>query len=223
MKRLLLTLIVSTFSVAVAADVEHRDVPKKLFGITLGGVYDLGDLEKKDYGDVPVKRATGINEFLGNGIHYYFQPKEASKFFKYVEKRDKPTDKYYETSFRLYLYPVIPPTIKTSKQLNESKLKWEVSLIEWSAEKTKTEKDAYFWAVNLCKTFETDISVKPEIVDSYESNLYSCTFSGGDREFGVHSFFQTVTLKYKQEITSKKDEAVEKVIRKLQANEIRPY
>ena len=200
-----------------------RGVPEKLFGIALGGIYDIGNPEVNDFGNIPVKRFTGMNRFLGNGIHYYFEPKKEHKFFEYVEKREKPEDKYFTTSFRLYLLPVIPPAITTVEQLDKAKLKWEVSIIEWSND-PKTKEDAYYWATNLCKTFGVDISVKPEIIDHYDSKWYECTFSTGDREFKVSSFSsKSVQLSYKKEVFDNKNELVDKVLRKLHAKEIRPY
>ncbi len=53
---------------------EPRDVPEKLFGISLGGIYDLGNADVGDLGDIPVKKFSGIKRFLVQGIHYYFQP-----------------------------------------------------------------------------------------------------------------------------------------------------
>ena len=40
---------------------EFRRVPEKLFGITLGGVYDIGDTEKNEIGNLPVKKFAGLN------------------------------------------------------------------------------------------------------------------------------------------------------------------
>lgn len=200
-----------------------QGVPDKLFGITLGGVYDIGNPDMNDFGNIPVKKATGTNRFLGNGIHYYFQPKAEQKFFEYVEQRDKPNNKYFKTSFRLYLLPVIPSTITTAKQLENEKLKWEVAVIEWSHEPKKKD-DAYYWAIDLCKTFSVDIPVKPEITNDYETKLYECTFATGSREFKVSSFYsKSVSLSFKRDVFDKKNESVDRVIRKLQAKEIRPY
>jgi hypothetical protein len=200
-----------------------QGVPDKLFSITLGGMYDIGNLEMNDFGNIPVKKATGMNRFLGNGIHFYFQPKAEHKVFEYVEKRENPNDKYFKTSFRLYLLPVIPLTIKTAEQLDNEKLKWEVAVIEWSTEPKKKD-DAYYWAIDLCKTFSVDIPVKPELTDNYESKLYECTFTTGAREFKVSSSYSmSVSLSYKRDVFDKKNESVNRIIRKLQAKEIRPY
>lgn len=200
-----------------------REVPEKLFGIALGGRYDLGNPEVGNLGDIPVKKFTGMNRFLGYGVHYYFQPKEEHKFFEYAEKRKKPQDKYFESSFRLYLLPLIPSAIKSVDQLNATKLKWEVLLIEWS-KNPETKEDAYYWAIDLCKTFAADISAKPKITNYFDEKWYECIFSTSNREFKVSSFHsKSVQLSYKREVSDQKDRSVEAVVRRLQAKEIRPY
>lgn len=212
-------LLLSSLSLAE----ESRGVPEKLFGIKLGGIYDIGDSKSKGVGNIPVKKMTGIVRLLGMGVHYYFQPKEVYKIFEYVEKREKPEDQYFNTSFRLYLLPVIPPKITTKEQLENTKLNWEVATIEWSND-AKTKEDAYYWAIDLCKTFKADISVEPKIINNYETKLHVCTFSSGDRDFEVSSAFsRTVSLSYKKEVFETKNEAVDQVIRKLEAGKIRPY
>jgi hypothetical protein len=119
--------------------------------------------------------------------------------------------------------PVIPLTIKTAEQLDNEKLKWEVAVIEWSTEPKKKD-DAYYWAIDLCKTFSVDIPVKPELTDNYESKLYECTFTTGAREFKVSSSYSmSVSLSYKRDVFDKKNESVNRIIRELQAKEIRPY
>ena len=207
------------FSSLSFAEENHR-FPEQLFGITLGGIYDIGEPENKDLGNIPVEKFTGITRFLGQGIHYYFKPKKQYKQFDYIEKEKKPEDHFFETSFRLYLLPIIPASVSNKKQLENTKIKWEVALIEWSSN-ANTKENAYWWAFNLCETFEADLSVKPKITDSYDKKEYQCVFSYENRAFKVSSIFsKRVELSYTQE---KKDDAVEKKMRKLQANEIRPY
>jgi hypothetical protein len=200
-----------------------RGVPTKLFGILLGGIYDVGNSEMNDLGNIPIRKFAGMNQFLGNGIHYYFQPVDDNKAFEYVEKRKKPEDKYFETSFRLYMLPVIPTTVKTIEQLDAAKVKMEVVTIEWSVE-PKSKDDAYYWAIDLCKTIELDISVRPKIDNFYDSKNYTCTFSAGEREFKVSSFYsKSISLSYRRDVFDKKDKALEKTLRKLRAEKIRPY
>ena len=203
-------------------------VPDKLFGVPLGGIYDIGTPELVGIGNLPIKKFTGAQKFLGEGLHYYFEPKEAYKAFNYVERPEKQGEQYFPTSFRLYLLPVIPNTITNIEQFEKATLKWEVSVIEWSGEATKDDHkakdEAYYWAIDICKTFESDISVKPEIYNNFEDKLYSCTFSSGDRKLVVGSlsakYFQ---LSYAGNIFNKKTDNVDNTIRKLRAKNIKPY
>jgi hypothetical protein len=208
-------------SVAPISPSGQQSVPRKLFGIDLGGVYELGSSDD-DIGNLPIKKFAGMNKFLGEGIHYYFSPQIENAAFPYVEHRDRPDDKYFKTSFRMYLLPVIPPSIATLEQLNKAKLKWEVTTIEWSDEE-KDESKRYAWAFDLCQTFSADITVEPEITNQYKDE-YTCTFSSEDREFKVSSrYSKSVALAFKGKYFSEKNDAVDTVVRRLRAKDIRPY
>lgn len=217
-KRKFSIILFILFSSLSLAD-DPKNVPEKLFGITLGNIYNIGDYKNKEIGNLPIKKFAGI-EYFG-GVHYYFQPQNKYKIFEYIEKREKPDDQYFKTSFSLYLLPSIPSITLTDKT---EKLNWEVAIIRWSDE-AKTTMDAYYWAADLCKTFKVDISVKPIISDSYDSKTYECIFSSGNREFKVSSLLhlKTIRLSYKNEVLEEKTEVIETIIRKKQANEIRPY
>jgi hypothetical protein len=210
-------------SAALSAQTAERTVPTRLFGITLGATYDVGD-GPNNLGDLPVLKYTGSRTFLGHGVHYYFKPKSENKAFPYIEKRTKPDDQFFETSFRLYLFPAIPPNVKTIQQLDKLKLKWEVATIEWSDTATSKE-DAYYWAADLCSTFEMDIGAKPSVLDNLDMKSHSCSWTSGDREFSVRNLqaMKIVELTYKHAVVERKDKAVEARLRKLRVNEIRPY
>jgi hypothetical protein len=223
MKARLFALVLLLISASLPAQPSQRGVPTKLFGITLGGVYDVGD-GQKSLGDLPVAKFAGIQTFLGHGIHYYFRPQAENKAFPYIEKRKKPDDQFFETSFRLYLLPVIPPTVKTLQEVEQRKQKWEVAAIEWS-DTAKAEDEAYYWAVDLCKTFQIDIGSKPTVIDNFETKWHNCTFASADREFSVGNLqaMKIVELSFKRDVLERKDKAVESVLRRLRVNEIRPY
>ena len=223
MRTLVAAIVLLPFVACNCVADDSRGVPDKLFGIRLGGIYDLGNPELGQLGDLPIARFAGLTKFLGHGVHYYFKPKDVNPFFEYREKRDKPTDQYFQTPFRIYFSPVISPEITKQEQLKNEPLKWEASVIEW-ADDLKNPKDAYFWAKDLCKTFSIDISVAPKITDFYESDWYECTFSQDDRQFEVTSlFFRIVRLSFKKEVAEQKSESVDTAIRKLQMEELRPY
>jgi hypothetical protein len=202
------------------------DFPDSLFGVKLGSVHSLGQSEKHtDVGTLPIRAFRGVNQFLGRGIHYYFQPRQEYTAFKYIEKRKKPDDQYFATSFRLYLLPVIPKTVSSVKDLEPDLLKWEVALIEWSEESEKDKDRAYYWAIDFCRSLEVDLGRKADVFDHYESKWYSCTFKDKDSELKADSLggTKTFTLKYAKTVFERKDNAIDTVLRKLQMNEIRPY
>lgn len=228
MKNILTITLLLIFSSSLIAK-EPQGIPEKLFGISLGGVYDLGEPVKNDLGDVPVKKCTAIVQFrslkhpLSHAIVYYFKPEKEYKGFEYVEMHENPEDEMFRTSFSMTLLPVIPEGISTLEEFKKIELKWQVTAIEWS-HKSEKEGDAYYWASNLCDVFKADISEKPEIHDSMK--MYACTFSSGNREFEVHitaGTYKNVSLSYTIKAFDEKHEAVDQKIRKLQAEEIRPY
>lgn len=101
----------------------------------------LPNQNELNHGDLPVARMTGANRFLGMGLHFYFQPRRTYDLFPFVEEREKPGDKYFKTSFRLYLMPVIPASAKTLADLDKSKsTDHEVVVIEWSHLRKDNEK-----------------------------------------------------------------------------------
>lgn len=228
LKNILTITVFFLFSSSIIAK-ESQPIPGKLFGISLGGVYELGDPEKGDLGDVPVNKCTAIVQFrslkhpLSHAIVYYFQPEKEYKGFEYVEMHENPEDEMFRTSFNMTLLPVIPSNISTIEELNKVDLKWQVTSIKWSL-KSETEGKAYYWAYNLCEIFRADISEEPEILDSRD--MYACTFSSGDREFELYitsGIYKNLSLSYTIKTFDEKHEAVEKKLRKLQAEDIRPY
>jgi hypothetical protein len=219
------SFLFAVFSPATAQDTK-RSFPDSLFGVKLGSVHTLGKSGKHDdVGTLPIKEFKGVNQFLGNGVHYYFKPLKENPAFKYIENRKKPTDEYFATSFRLYLLPVIPKTVSSAKDLEPHLLAWEVMLIEWSEENEKNKDSAYFWASDFCKSLELDLGRKADTFDNYESKWYSCTFQEKDSELNANSLGGTkyFTLQYSKTVSERKDNAVDAMLRKLRMNAIRPY
>ena len=182
---------------------------------------------------------TGANRFLGMGIHFYFQPRRTYELFPFAEKRENPEDKYFTTPFRLYLMPVIPASTKSLQDLEKSSAAdFEVVIIEWRQLMTDagTTPDArhsdYYWAQNLCKTFEADLGIKPKLTDMWypksspngANAAFVCTFAQGNRELKVSSFLgREVSLRFNQEVINAKEATVETQVRRLHAPAIRPY
>lgn len=220
-KGLLLILLVATSLTSNAQ--EKRPFPDSLFGVKLGAIYSPGTADL-DVGTFPVKEFKGAQQFLGSGLNFYFRPRQENEAFKYVERRKKPDDKYFETSFRLYALPVFPKNVLKLKELPPDLIKWEVVTIEWSSEPQKKDYH-YFSAIDFCKSFEIDLGRKPGVYDSYERKTYSCTFKEGEQELSISTLGDIlyVRLAYSQPVFEKKDAAVEAVRRKRGMDVIRPY
>lgn len=225
MKGILILLLTPMLSVYCFAD---NKIPDKLFGVPLGGVYNVNDL--------PVKKITGVQELFGLGTHYYFEPLDgtSSQAFPYIERKEKPDDEFYSTSFHAYAFPIIPNNVDSwdkLESLQDKDLKVEIVSIDWSDFPEETDKktkekigeDCYFWAINLCKTFEAHFSSKPKIYDNYDRKTYICTFTSNEKELVVTAMrYKEVQLHYKQEIIDKKNEILETFFRKIAAKKILP-
>lgn len=210
-----------------APQAQERDVPRTLFGVSLGGVFAFGATDdSKDVGTLPIAEYKGVEQFLGSGISVYFKPLKEYEPFKYSEKRKKPDDNFFATTFRLYLLPVFPKNAqtRTRKNLSASELKWEVTVVEWS-ESAKTQEDAYFWALDLCKSLQVDLAKKAETFNYYESKWYSCKFLDKNRQLKVTNLgpLKIFSLEYVESIFKQKEAAADAMRRKLQMNLIRPY
>jgi hypothetical protein len=222
-KVLISTLYVALhiFSIAVNAQ-DKVAFPERLFEVKLGGIYTID--EEKGVGTMPVKEFKGMKKFLGSGIHYYFKPKKSYKAFKYIEKRNDPNNEYFETSFRLYLLPVVPSTIKNAEELMIQDVKWEVAVIQWSDE-TEKKDDAYFWAIDLCKSVKIDLKREPEVTDDYELKIYRCKFTERHKELKIENSgnLKLFGLHYTRSVFDAKNEAIDTLLRKIQMKEIKPY
>ena len=211
-------------SSSIAADA--RPFPTQLFDITLGAKFDLGNPEAGDLGNLPVKKFAGVQNW-NNGINYYFRPLEDNEVFEYREFRDKSAQGYFKTTHMVHLFPIIPDDIDSFEKLQNADIEYESSHIGWSdilSSDDKKNKDAYWWAIDLCKTVEADLAIKPEIVDFPEDYWYQCTFSGRDAELTVYGkSHRSFGLSLKPEVKRQKSQAVDKKLRKLKARQFLPY
>ena len=204
------------------ADVgDKQGVPTQLFGIAVGRAYNIGNPEAGDLGDFPVKKFGGIKQFLGMGVSYYFEPLKANPMFEYIEEREKPDDEFFTTSFRAYIYPVIPDSVQTMDELQTvwPGLKQRVKLVEWHKKFPKKD-DAYYRAINLCNTFTAGLNVAPKILDTDE--WYTCTFTAGERDFEVRNAgnLLLVSLSLRRDLREKLDKDVDARIRALQSKDL---
>ncbi len=185
------------------------DVPENLFKITLGGIYSLGNKQNNFIDNLPKKNFAGIKKGFGNGFHYYFQPQIQYKNFPYVEKTTTLEDQYLETSFKLYLLPVISVKTTNSDKLKNAEMQWEVIAIDWSND-VATENDAYHWAMNLCQTYEKKITIQAEITDYPDSNWYECRYSSSNRVLNIGGMSTRIhiSLSYQPETIISKEKSV---------------
>lgn len=209
-------------------------VPTKLFGITLGSIFEIDPAKGVDPKKVPVKEFRGIGQFLGEGVHFYFEPLTVNPTLPYAEEKKTPKDEYYKTSYRLYLLPVAPSGAKSIEEFEKSILNWEVTSINWeevdpkrdtytkdSKEENEARVSDYFWAMSLCKTFEAEFKVKPEIADFNDTKTYICKFTQDERTFEVSSFYRrAVRLSFRRDISDKKGEAIGTIRKQLRAREL---
>jgi hypothetical protein len=220
MNLILLATVVLSLSSPLSYASGKSPVPKSLFGVELGKVFTASIANPA--GNLPIKRWTGSKRVLGAGIHYYFEPLKEYKAFEYVEKRDHQDNDYFETSFSLYNFQLIPENIQTITQFDEqetfdflvSKINWEVPI--------KDESKGYFWAIDICNVLASDLRVEPQILDMGAINDYRCIFREDDRELEVWSF-GNISLQYVREKFDRLNDKFQNRLNQLRANEIKPY
>ncbi len=201
---------------------KNNAVPTELFGIKLGNIYNLGDGSRNSVGNLPIKKIGGIEASFTIGQHLYFQPLNENPKFEYIENKKNVSDEYFTTTYHLYLLPIIPKSVATMDELKKLKFDTaEIAQIDWS-NKLKDDSTAYYWAVDMCHTFEADIGKKTESHDDHKSELHSCTFRTEERILNINNMGNRVNfeLKYAKEIFDKKIEETDSRIRKMQAKEI---
>jgi hypothetical protein len=199
--------------------------PKSLFDVKLGGTYNIGKGRTPyDVGNLPVTRFTAIQRPLGSGLHYFFMPLREHEDFNYIERRWYVDDEYYESSFRLYLLPVINKTVTLKRELENIQWDWAVMLIEWSSV-VENKEDAYYWAMDLCSSMKVDLQRVPSIDNNVESKEYYCTFKEGDRKLEIKAAASSKFYKLSrtQMALDATNDAVDATFRKIRVNELASY
>jgi hypothetical protein len=227
--QLLITLII-IFSFGSAAG-EPNNFPTKLFGVTLGETYFFDPQAPDGPGGFPVSKFAGYEKFLAPGITFFFKPNKEYKEFSYAEedRGKKPkVCKKCQTTFSMYVLPDIPDSILTSDQLEKANIGLKPVSINWRNLGLKNAKNDnhYWWAHELCRIFEVDINIKPEVTDIKKDNLYICYFYSGEKQLKVAAndvYGQEVSLSYNTDTRIAINKAYADRVLKLQANEIRPY
>ena len=215
----LICLFIVSLTISCSGNV--GDVPKELFNIKLGTIYDFSKVTKESVGDFPIKKFTGSNQFLGNGTHFYFEPKTKNSHFPYKEIKENSKENFFKTNFQLYLLPIVPSSVNSIDELDSTKFNMEVGLIMWSDFK-KDSQESYLWSKNMCKTFGSSIKIIPEIFESFEFKNYTCKFNQDNRVLSIFNSGETInfSLQYQPDVFRKKEGDFETLINKLKVKEI---
>lgn len=211
------------FLVLPAQAQDVREVPAALFGVGLGGIYEYpSDSADNAVGTFPVKRLVSERRSVHRGLSLYFEPLTENAAFPFREIAQEDGASRI-TSYRLHVFPVIPPGATTLAELQESNLPQKVNMIEWTLGGTeRRDGDDYSWARNLCRSMEVDLGTKPEITDSADSGVYRCIFASSDRELEITSVIgQTVQLSFRADVSDQMDSEVNTKLRRLELEELR--
>jgi hypothetical protein len=123
-------------------------LPLELFGIALGSVYALSAADENAVGTFPVKGLVSEPLSVHRGNSLYFEPLSERVAFPYRELEDENNDAPM-TSFRMFVYPIIPEDVETLAELQELDLPQKVFMIEWSLNDDRmTDSDRYSWAAD---------------------------------------------------------------------------
>jgi hypothetical protein len=197
--------------------------PSELFGFKIGEKYKLGALADGDFGDLPIKKITGIALYGGRALHLYFQPNREYEHFPYIEHKEKLEKQYFSTSFHSSFLPIIPQDIKSLSELNSRWFSFEFRLmnVNWSNQK-KNRSDAYYWAVDLCKTFKSYLGFDGENFDSYEYEWRSCKFRSGENVLEISNInsLSVFSLSVESDQARKLAQETDDIIRRLQAQKL---
>lgn len=96
--------------------------------------------------------------------------------------------------------------------------------IGWQIIGNNKNNNHYYWAEDLCKTFEERFKMKPEISGGSKYG-YSYIFSFKEKDFYITELADggaSVRLAYKDEALDKKREESEKIIQKIKAKMVLP-
>lgn len=200
-----------------------RDLPESLFDIRLGTRFTLSEGLNSRPENLSIKKFTGSNRFLGYGLYLFFEPSRTFDGFAYIENPDEVGNEAFQTSFLIYAMPTIPDTASSIAKIDVGSIEWEVLLISWR-DRTIDEEDKYLWAEEMCRTFDLDFAIEPEITKNKKDNWLICSFSSGSRKFIVEANSGVgVELSYSDEILAQREEEYELKLRTLKLEQIRPY
>jgi hypothetical protein len=229
MSRILLVALLLFCSLASYAR-KAAPLPESMFGVKLGSIHKLPDSnDPKVVGTLPIREWKGLApSMMGIGFSLYFRPLKDYKAFPYIEQREKPEDKFSVTSFSLYLLPKFPQdALNLDEKTLRASIKWEVAAIEWFTKDAnkKRSNNAYYWAMDYCKTLTVDLARKPKTDDWDNPKQFSCELEEDDRRLFVGNLgdLKIYRLSYSSSVFKNKNKALDTIIRKLQMKRIGPF
>ncbi len=197
-------------------------VPRSLFGIDLRKVYEIGDPDNGNYGDLPIAKFAGVWVPPRGGINYYYKPLRESSYFPYKEDRASKSEKFYSTNYRLNLVPVYDDKITNLGQLHAGKGRCEVLIISWE-DKKSTAKDAYYWARDMASVFKSTLSaVKPVDENDNLRDTLEVRFIDSDRKLVIGNREDSVyfTLSVDDEYFLRRTKEAEDFVNRIRAKDI---
>lgn len=198
---------------------DSSPLPAALFGIELGSVYeyDSPDAPPGAVGTFPMKRLISARRSLHRGASLYFEPLTASAEFPFHEIAQDGGAPSTST-YRVFVFPVLPDDIRTLTETEARILPQRVFMIEWAGSDVPARNnDDYAWAFELCRSFETELRIAPEVTDRAGNGVYRCLFSGGERELEVSSAVgRTVQLSFADDVEDATESEVYSKIRRLE-------
>jgi len=198
------------------------EVPHSLFGIELGSAFTVLTDDSMKTTNLPVTRITGMQKFMGSGVHIYFEPIKDYPEFDYKIVEAVSGSEYFKTTFSIYAFPVVPPDIKTSDQYQSlSEVEFEVAGIRWQ-DFTGTDQERYLKSDRLCSILKVDLEQSPTSdLDNFDTRYRHCHFAHENRK--IESEFGGLSLDYTDEYFDLRNEEIKTQWLKLEANRIRPY
>lgn len=133
-----------------------QELPEKLFGITLGGVYNIGvngldesgmpNIKSIAKGDLPIKKIIKVKDYANYGyglIRIFFQPNKEYKEFQYQNYTKLPWDSPLASLgittpaerpypyFSIKMLPIVSHNVTSLKELGKTSIPYKVVEITW--------------------------------------------------------------------------------------------
>jgi hypothetical protein len=139
--------------------------------------------------------------------------------------KDEQNNVYFRTTFHSYFLPDVPENTDSLVELEQKWTTFSFRLLRtgWSDE-DKTERDAYFWVKNLCKTFAVYLGTDEDGFDLYDEDVQrkSCSFRSNGNVLEIRNIgsLRTFSLSVDEGESKRLQKSVEDIVRSLQAKKM---